>query len=259
MNTRKFIWLYKPREGDRACLWNTKASKDKDLIFGSESPWDVTRHRETLWGSIATCLHRDFFILFSSYLLLIMLKVGWLDRTTFVHPYALTQAMWTEKWQRFGNEPMARAQWIVCHRSVLPRYFKSLLWSPSFGPYTWSTWHLLEHGDRGFPCAHEEWYMCNSFGVVPEPPGWWSDQKHDGRERGEVTKGSGRAYNSANQSKSQAWAGSSTQSRKPTPAHPVPPLDCSCRCWVLCVCVWLEAAKKKAASSKTVVIKVKNG
>lgn len=47
-------------EGDWTSLWNTKAGKDKDLIFGSESPWDVTRHWETLWGSIATCLHRNF-------------------------------------------------------------------------------------------------------------------------------------------------------------------------------------------------------
>lgn len=156
--------------GDWTSLWNAKASKDKDLIFVSESPWDVTRHRENLWGNIATCLHTDFFIIFSSYLLLIMLKVGCLDRGTFVHPYALTQAMWTEKLWRFGNEPMTKVQWVVCHRSVLPRYFKSLLWSSSSGPYTWSSWHLLEHGDHWFPCGHEEWCMCSWLGMVPVMP-----------------------------------------------------------------------------------------
>lgn len=200
-------------------------------------------------------LTQKFFILFSSYLLLIMLKMGCLDRGTFVRPYALSPAMWTEKWQRFGNEPMTRAQSVMCHKCVLPRHLNSLLWSPSSGPYTWSTWHLLEHGDHWFPCAHEEWYMCSWLGTISESPGWLSDQKHDGRERGEVTKGSGRVYSSANQSSSQARADSSTHSSQLTP---VPLLHCSSSCWVLCVCVWLEAAKNKR-HDKIVVIKVNNG
>lgn len=207
-------------EGDWTSLWNTKAGKDKDLIFGSESPWDVTRHWKTLWGSIATCLHRNF--LYSSLATCCWSCWRWdaWIRGTFVRPYALSPAVWTEKWHRFGNEPMTRAQSVMCHKCVLPRHFNSLLWSPSSGPYTWSTWHLLEHGDHWFPCAHEEWYMCSWLGTIPESPGWLSDQKHDGRERGEVTKGSGRVYSSANQSSSQARADRSTQQPTHTSTSP---------------------------------------
>lgn len=186
-----------------------------------------------------------------------MLKVGFFDRAS--RAYALTQATgWTWKWQRFGNEPMARVQWVVCHRPVLPRYFipsmESILWALHSiylaPPRAWRPWLSL--------CSWRMIYSCRWLGTVPEQPGWLSDQKHDGREREEVTRGSGRAYNSANQSNSQAQAGKSTHSSQPTPAHPAPPLDCSCRCWVLCVCVWLGAAKNKR-HGKIVVIKVNIG